>query len=81
MNRNKRISKPRKINPTYFVFCEGKTERSYIEYLRAKYRLPIHIDFQIAKSITEKHISSYKKNKANHLKDKIYLVYDLDVPF
>ena len=29
--------------PNYFVFCEGDTEVTYVEMLRAYYRLPIHI--------------------------------------
>ena len=35
--RNK--PKGKRINPTYWVFCEGKTEETYVAYLRTKYRL------------------------------------------
>jgi hypothetical protein len=81
MSRNKRIPKGKVINPTFFVFCEGETEEAYISYLRTKYRLPILIDAKIAGNrITDKYIHNYKKNKANHPKDKIFLLYDLDVP-
>jgi hypothetical protein len=39
------------------------------------------IDAKIAGNrITEKYINNYKRNKANHSKDKTFLVYDLDVP-
>lgn len=81
MSRNKRISKGKEINPTFFVFCEGETEEAYICYLRSKYRLPVSIDTKIAGNrITEKYIENYKKNKITHPKDKNYLMYDLDVP-
>ena len=81
MSRNKRVSKGKEINPTFFVFCEGETEAAYICYLRSKYRLPVSIDTKIAGNrITEKYIENYKKNKAIHPKDKNYLMYDLDVP-
>lgn len=81
MSRTKRVSKGKEINPTFFVFCEGETEKSYIGYLRSKYRLPVLIDYQIAGNrITEKYIQNYKTGKPNHPKDKTYLVYDLDVP-
>jgi hypothetical protein len=59
---NKRVSKGKKINPTFFIFCEGETEEAYIKYLRSTYRLPIEIDPKISESrITGKYISSYKK--------------------
>ena len=58
MNHQSRISKGKKINPTYFVFCEGETEEVYINHLRSKYRLPININSKIAGNrITEKYIS------------------------
>lgn len=81
MSRNKRISKGKEINPTFFVFCEGKTEEAYIGFLRSKYRLPISIDAKISgNSITDMYIEKYKKDKVIHPKDKNYLMYDLDVP-
>lgn len=81
MSRNKRIPKGKVIKPTFFVFCEGETEETYINHLRSKYRLPILIDAKVAgNGLTEKYISNYKKSKVNHTKDKTFLVYDLDVP-
>jgi len=77
---SKRISKGKKINPTFFIFCEGETEEAYIKFLRAKYRLPIEIDPKIAGNrITSKYISNYKKQKTIHPKDKTFLMYDCDV--
>jgi len=79
MTRRKRIAGGKKINPTYFVFCEGKTEERYIKYLRQKYRLPIIIDPKIAgHNISDQYIKNYKKGKFTHPKDKNILVYDLD---
>lgn len=81
MSQNKRKSKGRRINPTFFVFCEGETEEQYICFLRTKYRLPIIIDAKIAGNrITEKYINNYKVSKVTDPKDKTFLVYDLDVP-
>lgn len=81
MSRTNRIPKGKSINPTFFVFCEGETEEQYICFLRTKYRLPIIIDAKVAGNrITSEYISNYKKTKITHPKDKIFLVYDLDVP-
>jgi hypothetical protein len=81
MSHQNRKSKGRTINPTFFVFCEGKTEESYVNYLRTKYRLPIHIDAKTAGNrLTEKYIRNYKRDKVVHPKDKTYLMYDLDAP-
>lgn len=38
MSHKIRKSKGKQINPTFFVFCEGKTEEQYIEYLRSKFK-------------------------------------------
>jgi hypothetical protein len=77
---NKRKSKGKQIKPTFFVFCEGETEDTYIKYLRSTYRLSIEIDSKIAgNKITGKYISNYKKSRPVHLKDKTFLVYDGDV--
>jgi len=76
----KRHSKKKKINPKFWVFCEGKTEKSYVEYLRAKYRLPIKIIPEIVGSkISNKLISNHISKKEKHPKDKIFLLYDADV--
>ena len=81
MARDKRIAKGRKMNPTLFVFCEGKTEESYINFLKSAYRLPsLIIHSKVAGSqITDKFIRLYKKDKPTHAKDHTLLVYDSDV--
>lgn len=81
MKKQSRKPKFKELNPTYFVFCEGETEESYINHLKAKYRLPIEIDSKIAGNrITAKYIAHYKQDKFNLNKDKTYFIYDLDVP-
>jgi hypothetical protein len=81
MSQQNRISKARFINPTFFVFCEGKTEEQYINYLRTKYRLPIQI---VAKTsgnrITNTYIDNFKDQRKEHEKDRTYLMFDLDAP-
>jgi hypothetical protein len=80
--RNKRyISKDRKINPHFWVFCEGETEEAYVCYLRTKYRIHIEIVSKITGSgINQKFITNYKKGKPTHEKDKDFLLYDADEP-
>jgi hypothetical protein len=80
MKSRRKASKGKKINPHFWVFCEGKTEEAYIRFLRSEYRLPVEIIPKIAGSgITEKFISQYKKGKPVHEKDRDFLVYDADV--
>ena len=81
MSRKRQASKGKKINPTYWVFCEGKTEEEYIRFLCSEYRLPIEIIPKIAGSnIDNQYIRKYKKGKPLHKKDKDFLIYDADVP-
>jgi len=81
MARKRGASKGKKMKPTYFVFCEGKTEALYVKFLKNQYRVPIIIDSKVAKNrIDEKYIKSYKKGKFTHKKDKTFLLYDLDAP-
>jgi len=77
--KNRRESKGKSIRPTFFVFCEGESEETYIKYLRSKYRLPIEIDPRVVGlNITTGYINNYKKSKSTHPKDKDFLIYDLD---
>ena len=74
-------SKERKINPHYWIFCEGETEESFICYLRARYRIPIEIVPKVAgSSINPKYIANHKKGKPTHEKDRDFLLYDADEP-
>jgi len=76
----KRQSKGKEIRPTFFVFCEGETEETYVKFLRSRYRVPVEIDAKIAGNrITAKYISNYKQQRLTHPKDKTFLIYDCDV--
>lgn len=79
--RSKRAkSKGKKINPIFWVFCEGETEEAYISLLRSKYRLPIEIVSKVVgNKINEQLIKRYKKDRPSHKRDKDFLVYDADI--
>lgn len=81
MRSKRQASKGKKINPHFWVFCEGETEEAYIRFLRSEYRLPVEIVPKIAGcDISKRYIKSYKKGKPTHTKDKDFLIYDADVP-
>lgn len=81
MASKRSASKGKKINPHFWVFCEGKTEEAYISCLRSKYRIPIDIVSKIVgNKITDRFIREYKRGKPIHEKDKDFLIYDADVP-
>lgn len=70
----------RKINPHYWVFCEGKTEEAYVAFLRSFFRVPVEIVSRVSGSgIDLAHIKKFKQGKPTDKKDKNFLVYDGDV--
>lgn len=77
-----RIQRPsRVIRPTFFVFCEGESEEAYISYIRQKYRVPIEIKSRVARNnINSGYVNRILKQFPKHAKDKLFLLYDLDVP-
>lgn len=80
MGSKRTPSKGKKINPHYWVFCEGETEAAYVAYLRSKLRVPIEIVTKIVGNrITQRLINTYKQGKPTHSKDKDFLLYDADV--
>ena len=81
MSSKRRKPRGKKINPTLFIFCEGETEVSYINFLKTEYRIPsIHIRPKISgNKITFEYIRNYKKDKPTDEKDMNFLMYDLDV--
>lgn len=80
MVSKRRASKGKKINPHFWVFCEGETEEAFICFLRSKYRIPIEIVPKIVGSkITPRFIANFKQGKPIHDKDKFFLMYDADV--
>lgn len=82
MARGRRASKGKKINPTFFVFCEGETEEAYVNFLKRHFRLPsIQIHSKVSRNnIDADQISNYKQDKPQHEKDRDFLMYDLDAP-
>jgi hypothetical protein len=82
MSRHRKPSKGRKINPTYFIFCEGKTEVAYINFLKRKYRISsiqIHAA-EKGNNITKQYIENFKQDKFTDSEDLDFLLYDLDAP-
>ena len=73
MSSKRRASKGKKINPHFWVFCEGETEESYVCFLRSKYRIPIEIISKVVgNKITQRFIESYKRGKPPTTKIKIF---------
>lgn len=76
----RKIRKIRKTKPIFYIFCEGDSEKSYIKCLKGKYRKPINIKIEKKNSINKSKIESYFKDKNfDNEKDKIFLMYDLDI--
>jgi len=77
-SRKKSLGK--KINPTFYVFCEGDTEEEYIKHLKHHYRIPIEIKTKVeGNSISDRKIKSFLKGRPSSSKDKTFLLYDIDV--
>ncbi|WP_040496599.1 RloB family protein [Fulvivirga imtechensis] len=77
---SRRKPRGKRINPTFYVFCEGQTEEEYIKFLRSVYRIPIEINSKrTGNNISQRYIDSYLKTKTRHAKDQTFLMYDLDV--
>lgn len=69
------------MNPTFFVFCEGKTEAAYVDLLRQSFRVPVEIIVRVSDSnISRPYIDRCKRDKFTTPADKTFLMFDLDVP-
>jgi len=80
MARHKREAKGKVINPTFFVFCEGESEAAYINHLKNSYRKPVVIIPKVTKNkVSVRFIKESIKSSFGHEKDRVYLVYDIDV--
>ena len=82
MSRSRAKRKKRKMNPTYWVFCEGETEEAYINFLKSHFRLPsIQIKAKVkGNSINQNYIAQYLKGAFTTSKDQVFLLYDIDAP-
>jgi hypothetical protein len=81
MAKSYRRSKGKWIKPSFFVFCEGESEESYISFIRSTYRVPVQIVSKISGDrINQKYINNTLKQFVKHEKDKLFLLYDIDTP-
>jgi hypothetical protein len=81
MGKYPRKSRGKEIKPTYFVFCEGESEESYIGFIRSKYRVSIQVKSKVARNkINQLYVNRILKPLPKHEKDRFFLFYDLDVP-
>lgn len=80
MGRKIRLSRGKQMKPNFFVFCEGQTEIEYVKFLRSLYRIPIQVIPRKAKSnISEDDIEHSKRDYVTTVRDKVFLMYDLDI--
>ncbi|MCR9155570.1 MAG: RloB family protein [Bacteroidetes bacterium] len=79
MGRRNRQRK--EILPTYYVFCEGQSEHEYILMLKRHFRMPSVVvkPSILGNKISAKIIHKAIKGLPRHPKDKVFLLYDLDV--
>ena len=80
MGRTVRNSKGKTMRPNFFVFCEGKTEITYVKFLRSVFRVPVQVvtkksDSNISVDFIERSKREYVLTK----NDQTFLMFDLDV--
>lgn len=81
MARKVKLPRGKKMNPTFFVFCEGKTEAAYVDLLRRNFRVPVEIIARVSDSnISQPYIDRCKRDRFTTQDDKTFLMFDLDVP-
>lgn len=81
MARKAKLPRGKKMNPTFFVFCEGKTEAAYVDLLRRSFRVPVEIIVRVSDSnISQPYIDRCKRDRFTTRDDKTFLMFDLDVP-
>ena len=68
------------MKPTFFVFCEGKTEAAYVDLLRRNFRVPVEIITRVSDSnISQRFVDTCKREKFTTPQDRTFLMFDLDV--
>lgn len=81
MARKAKQPKGKRMNPTFFVFCEGKTEAAYVDLLRRSFRVPVEIIAKVSDSnISETYIDRCKRERFTTPQDLTFLMFDIDVP-
>ncbi len=80
MGRTARNSKGKTMRPNFFVFCEGKTEITYVKFLRSVFRVPIQVVTKKSDSnISFDFIERSKRDYVPTKNDQTFLMFDLDV--
>lgn len=81
MARKAKQPRGKHMNPTFFVFCEGKTEAAYVDLLRRNFRIPVEIIAKVSDSnISQQYIDRCRRDRFTTPADKTFLMFDLDVP-
>lgn len=69
------------MKPTFFIFCEGKTEAAYVDLLRRTFKIPMEIIVKISDSnISQAYVERCKRDRFTTQDDKTFLMFDIDVP-
>lgn len=80
MARKAKQPRGKRMNPIFFVFCEGMTEAAYIDFLRRNFRVPVEIIAKVSDSnISDTYIAKCKRDKFSTPADKTFLMFDIDV--
>lgn len=83
MPRGREEKTPKKMKQAFLVFCEGATEKSYVQELRRRYRSPIRIvticeGQSITNALIGREVKKEKVSPTDHI--ETFLMYDRDVP-
>jgi hypothetical protein len=78
--RNQRPT--REMKPVFLVFCEGETEKTYVNFLRQKYRLPVKVityvtGLKLSQKVLDRYIQAEKIGPNDIITS--FLMYDLDI--
>lgn len=80
MGKAARNSKGKTMRPNFFVFCEGKTEITYVKFLRSVFRVPVQVVAKKSDSnISLEFIERSKREYVQTKNDQTFLMFDLDV--
>lgn len=79
--RQRKSSKVRQMRIVFLVFCEGETEKAYVEMLNRHYRVPIIIKTKVCGTNISQNIVNRNMSVLGLEKDdcKVFFMYDSDV--
>ncbi|MDE6027289.1 MAG: RloB family protein [Muribaculaceae bacterium] len=78
----RRYKKERELREMFLVFCEGQTEKEYVELLKRHYRLPITIKTKVSgANINQRFVDQCVRELSltRNEKCRIFYIYDADV--